>query len=136
MSELRSRILIVDDTEDLLTVLQYALQRARYTVDASLDPSEGLSLQASRRYDLILCDLQMPGIDGIEFCTRVMGEHPEMKGRLVLMTGGEGLDRAEGLLRSGAVRTLDKPFALKELYRFVREIIDSPSPAPSGDEAA
>jgi DNA-binding NtrC family response regulator len=78
----------------------------------------------------------MPGIDGIEFCTRVMGEHPEMKGRLVLMTGGEGLGRAEALLQSGAVKTLDKPFALKELYRIVREILGPPSPTSRDEDAA
>ena len=79
---------------------------------------------------MILCDLQMPDVDGDEFCRRVLGGSPHMRGRLVLMTGGLEMERATQGFEAGAVRTLNKPFTLAELYRLVSEIAGPPPSVP------
>jgi len=132
MSGQSQRILVVDDTPEVVTVLRDALRRVRYPVDTASSAAEGLSLLSSGGYSMVLCDLQMPDVDGGQFCRRVLGGSPHMRGRLVLMTGGLELERATQGSEAGAVRTLSKPFTLAELYGLVSEIA-GPPPSASGD---
>jgi len=132
MSGQSQRILVVDDTPEVVTVLRDALQRVRYPVDTASSAAQGLSLLSSGGYSMVLCDLQMPDVDGGQFCRRVLGGSPNMQGRLVLMTGGLELERATQGSEAGAVRTLSKPFTLAELYGLVSEIA-GPPPSASGD---
>ena len=78
------KILLVDDEEDLLELLQYALTRAGYDVVTALDGVAGLKKAREERPDLIVLDIMMPRMDGIELCKR-LGEDAHLRLTPILM---------------------------------------------------
>ena len=71
----RERILVVDDEEDILELLQYNLARDGYAVTCVATGEAALEAVRQHRPDLLVLDLMLPGIDGLEICRRIM-EHP------------------------------------------------------------
>jgi two-component system response regulator HydG len=114
MVKKRERILVVDDDQSSRDVMADSLADAGYTVDAAADGYEALNIAARRRPDLVLSDLSMPGIDGIEFTRRL---HCFLRGVPVVLT--TGLDETRDVVTAarayGAVACLKKPMSLDEL---------------------
>lgn len=95
----RTRLLVVDDSPTYREFLAIELGREGYEVDLAVDGEEGLAQAASGRYDCVLVDLVMPGLDGLEVCRRLLGRRAE-EGEpfVVLLTGQEGKGHvAEGI---------------------------------------
>jgi len=116
----RQRILIVDDEVTLLSSLRRALAR---DVDIKLASSadEALALLASDdRFDLVLCDIMMPEVNGIELYESVSRIHPKLRERFVFMTGGAFSTSTRQFLDSTELPRLDKPFDVRELRRILR----------------
>src|SRR5262249_32934725 len=70
----RERILVIEDETDIVDLLKYNLKKEGYEVDAAADGERGLDLARTRSYDLVILDLMLPGIDGLEVCRRLRGD--------------------------------------------------------------
>lgn len=115
------RLLIVEDELDLVQALARGLRQQGYAVDVATDGEQGWELAEVNEYDLLILDLNLPGMDGLEVCRRLRASRP---GLLVLMlTARSGLqDRITGL-DLGADDYLVKPFHLEELAARVRALL-------------
>ncbi len=114
----RPRVLIVDDEPEMRVALRRLLRRDCDIFEAG-DGDEALAALGEGTFDLVLCDLVMPGMDGVELLARARDQHGWLDGRWVVMTGGAVTAAGERSLRDSGVRVLDKPFRA----RAVRELI-------------
>lgn len=118
------RILIIDDEVNLQKVLQHALERAGFKVDAIGDSVEALSRLTEQTYDLILCDIQMPGLSGPELFRQLEEYDPGLKNRILFMTGDTVTPNTQRFIKESQTTCLVKPFSLAVLNRFVKEMMD------------
>ena len=116
-------ILVVEDEEDILDLISYNLKQAGFSVIAVESGEEALEVASEEKFSLVLLDLMLPGIDGLEVC-RLLRAKPETKNIPVLMLTArtEELDRIVGL-ELGADDYLTKPFSPRELVLRVRAIL-------------
>lgn len=119
------RVLIIDDSEHLRTVLKLTLQYSGYEVTEAGDGAAGLKLAAEGAFDLILCDIEMPVMNGVEFVRR-RREAAGPETPIVMLTAAEDGELARKALAAGATAVLRKPFEpialLEEIGKFVREV--------------
>jgi DNA-binding response OmpR family regulator len=115
------RILVVEDEKDLADALARGLGRQGYAVDVACDGEEALRVAEINEYDLLVLDLNLPKIDGMEVCRRIRGTGSSIG--ILMLTARTGLgDRVEGL-DQGADDYLVKPFHFPELLARVRAIL-------------
>ncbi len=116
-------ILVVEDEEDILDLISYNLKQAGFSVIAVESGEEALEVASEEKFSLVLLDLMLPGIDGLEVC-RLLRAKPETKNIPVLMLTArtEEVDRIVGL-ELGADDYLTKPFSPRELILRVRAIL-------------
>ena len=116
------RILIIDDEPALRATLA-ALLSEHYEVHAVAGPSEALELLSTiADFDMVLCDVMMPGNTGIEMLEAIRERHAGLTDRLVFMTGGTIGVRAQQFLEQSTNRQLRKPFMLDEVHRLFDEL--------------
>ncbi len=114
------RILVVEDEKGVAGFIQKGLEEERYTVDLSGDGSEGLSLAVMNQYDLIILDVMLPGMNGIEVCRRIRKQG--IKTPVMMLTAKDSVtDKVLGL-DSGADDYLTKPFLFEEFLARVRAL--------------
>lgn len=118
-------ILAIDDEKDILRLLQYNLEREGYQVLCAKTGEEGLEAARSKRPDLILLDLMLPGIDGLEVC-KVLRSNKETRQIPVLMLTAKTseIDQIVGL-ELGASDYITKPFSVKVLLARVKNVFRS-----------
>jgi CheY-like chemotaxis protein len=109
----RDRILVVDDDRDACELLGLVLGEAGYTVEAADNGFQALSMVASKHPDLVLTDLQMPGMNGLELIRRIRAIDPSVP--VVLTTGLETQNLCTAASAYGAEACLEKPVNLDEL---------------------
>jgi DNA-binding response OmpR family regulator len=114
-------IAVIEDERRLATLLRRVLTEERHVVDVAYDGPSGLDLAASGTYDLIVLDLMLPGMDGIEICRRLRAARIETP-VLMLTARGAVEDRVAGL-NVGADDYLIKPFAMEELLARVAALL-------------
>ena len=114
-------ILIVEDEQRLAYLLRRVLLEERHTVDLAHDGNTGLDLAASGTYDVIILDLMLPGIDGLQICRELRAERV-LTPVLMLTARGAVEDRVTGL-NVGADDYLTKPFAMEELLARVNALL-------------
>jgi DNA-binding response OmpR family regulator len=114
------RILVVEDNKDLAQLLDLHLRDLSYDVDLAFDGNAGWAQIRSRDYDLIVLDLMLPGIDGLEICRRIRTQ-PAYTPILMLTSKSAELDRVLGL-EMGADDYVTKPFSIRELMARVKAI--------------
>ena len=116
-------VLLIDDDEDVLRILAEALRSSGHTVLMGTDGTAGLKMVSGSNIDVIVTDLIMPGMEGLETITGIRVVYPEVK--IIAMSGG-GAVGPKGYLELarafGAHATLRKPFPLKELTDTVSEL--------------
>ncbi|NCG18561.1 MAG: response regulator [Rhodobacterales bacterium] len=122
-----ARILLVDDDPHLREVVRYALQRAGHEVREEADGAKALSASASWSPDLLVLDVQMPEIDGLEVCRQL--RQTSQVPILFLSSRGEEVDRVLGL-EMGGDDYLTKPFSPRELVSRVKAVLRRTQPAP------
>jgi two-component system response regulator MprA len=114
------RILVVEDSPDILSVLTRGLQRRGYDVAACPDGESALQAFARERPDLVVLDLLLPDIDGIDLCYRFQ-ESTDTP--IIMLTSRDSVsDRVEGL-RAGADDYVVKPFAMEELIARIEAVL-------------
>ena len=127
--ELVELVLVVEDDTTVSGVVAAYLDRAGLAVEVVADGRDAVAAVERRRPDLVLLDLMLPGLDGLEVCRRVRGSHPALP--VVMLTArGEEHDRILGL-ELGADDYVTKPFSPRELVLRVQSILRR---ARSGDD--
>ena len=114
------KILVVEDNKDLARLLELHLRDLTYDVDLAFDGDAGWTQITSQPYDLIILDLMLPGIDGLEICRRSRSQ-PAYTPILMLTSKSTELDRVLGL-ELGADDYVTKPFSIRELMARVKAI--------------
>jgi DNA-binding response OmpR family regulator len=115
------RILVVEDDEQIAEVINSTLSMEKYAIDVAYTGEEGENLAESVPYDLIILDLILPGIDGVEVCRSL--RRKKIRTPLMMLTSKTSIeDRAIGL-DSGADDYLVKPFSIIELCARVRALL-------------
>ena len=115
-------VLIVEDEPALATALSEALTDAGFRVDRAADGQEALERIRDQVYDLIVCDLKMPRMDGRAFFRAVTESTPALARRIVFVTGDVVGTDGERFLEESGCRWLAKPFRLGDLLRVAREV--------------
>jgi two-component system NtrC family sensor kinase len=114
-------ILVVEDEAPLAAAVTDALRDAGYVVERAADGEEALNRLKEKTYDLVICDLKMPRLDGKAFYRLLGTTAPEMVRRVVFVTGDVAGTDAESFLEQSGCRWLAKPFRLADLLQTVRE---------------
>jgi two-component system cell cycle sensor histidine kinase/response regulator CckA len=117
------RVLVVEDEPALAVAVSEALEDAGFTVDRAGDGEEGLTRLTEANYDLIVCDLKMPRIDGMQFYRAMAAATPALARRVIFVTGDVAGTDAERFLEETACRWLSKPFRLGDLLRAARDTL-------------
>ena len=117
MAEASARILLVDDEESIQTLLAYPLRKEGYEVVVAGDGQEGLDQFAAGRFDLVVLDVMMPRIDGIEVCRRLRSR--SQVPIIMLTARDDEVDKVLGL-EIGADDYITKPFSVREFRSRVK----------------
>jgi putative nucleotidyltransferase with HDIG domain len=116
------RILIVDDEEPIREVLASLLEAAGYESNTATNGAEALQCLEGGGFDLVLSDILMPVMDGLELLKRIHGREPDLP--VVMVTAMNDISAAIGALRTGAYDYLLKPFDKDQLYFSVRRALE------------
>jgi len=116
-------ILVVEDEAKLASAVVEALRDAGYIVDHAADGEEALIKIKAQAFDLVICDLKMPRVDGMAFYRMLSAAAPGLSKRVVFVTGDVAGTDAERFLEESGCRWLAKPFRLGDLLRAVRDTL-------------
>jgi phosphate regulon transcriptional regulator PhoB len=120
---MENRILIVDDAPDIVDLVSYNLKKSGFKVSAASDGEEALEKVRRNKYDLIVLDLMLPGIQGVELCRTLRKDPKTAAIPIIMLTAkGEESDRVVGL-ESGADDYLTKPFSARELIARIKAVL-------------
>ena len=114
------KILIIEDNQDIAHLLESHLRDLAFEVDLSFDGNAGLARADSGNYDLVILDLMLPGLDGMEICQRLRRKSSYVP-ILMLTAKSSEMDRVVGL-EVGADDYVTKPFSIRELLARVKAI--------------
>jgi two-component system, OmpR family, alkaline phosphatase synthesis response regulator PhoP len=129
----RETILVVEDDPSIILGLQLNLSRAGYRVRIARDGVEGLKAMAAERPDLLLLDLMLPGVDGLEILRRIRADDERLPVVILTALTAEQ-DKIKGL-DLGANDYVTKPFSVAELLARVRAALRSAKAGPSEDDS-
>ena len=119
-----ARVLVIDDDEEIRTIVQHMLVGEGHQVEAAVDGAEGLRLFGKRPPDLVLTDINMPGLDGHDVIAAIRVLHPEVP--IIAVSGGGAIAQDELLLKAsalGAVEIIMKPFEFRQLVGAVERAL-------------
>ena len=118
---MKGQVLIVDDEQETCDLLEMALVRHGFKVTTSTAANKALEMVATQDFDVVLTDLSMPEMSGLDLCERVLGTRPNMP--VVVITGQGSLETAIGAIRVGAYDFITKPVDPKLLFLSVSRAI-------------
>ncbi len=118
-----TRVLVVEDEAALGQAVADALGDEGFVVDRAANGEEALAWIERQPYDLIVCDLKMPKLDGPSLFRRLSSTHPALSKHMVFVTGDVAGTDAERFLEESGCRWLAKPFRLRDLVRVARETV-------------
>ena len=132
MSEVN--ILIVEDEKDIQELVRYNLSKEGYRVTCANSGEEGLKTAQSLRPDLVILDLMLPGLDGLEVCRQMKKDPTTAQTPIVMLTAkGDESDIVAGL-EMGADDYVTKPFSLKVFTSRVKAVLRRNKNEPASDE--
>jgi PAS domain S-box-containing protein len=118
-----ARALVIEDEHALGDAVAASLTDEGFTVDRAENGEEGLARLAERRYDVIVCDLKMPKVDGPALFADVSKRMPDVRKRLIFVTGDVAGTETERFLEESGCLWIPKPFRLRDLVRVARETL-------------
>lgn len=121
------RVLVVEDDSALLELIVDVVQRAGYITDHAPNGLEALRHLPAHSYDLILCDLRMPAMDGPAFYREVQQRFPDASSRVVFMTAHQNVNEFVPFLNEVGAPVIQKPFSVEDLRATVSRIVGPPS---------
>jgi signal transduction histidine kinase len=116
------RVLVVEDEAALAGAVADGLREAGFGVELAQDGEEALAAVAARTFDVIVCDLRMPRMDGPAFYRAIAARVPALARRVIFVTGDVAGTDAGAFLETSGCRWLPKPFRLAELVRAARDV--------------
>jgi two-component system alkaline phosphatase synthesis response regulator PhoP len=117
------RILIVDDEKDIVDLVAYNLEKEGYETLKALDGEKALQLVRTKTPDLVVLDLMLPGIQGLEVCKRIRKDPETASIPIIMLTAkGAEIDKIVGL-EVGADDYITKPFSVKELLARIKAVL-------------
>jgi len=125
-----ARILILDDEINIQDVLAKALRRRGYAVDAANNGADGLLCLAKTDYQFILCDIRMPGFNGLDFYKNVESRDPALAKRIIFITGDTANKATQKFIEEHGIQYLVKPFELLDLLQLIHLMNDKQSLLP------
>lgn len=118
------RLLLVEDEHRIATTIKKGLEQEKYAVDVAFTGTDGYDLASSEEYDLLILDLMLPKMDGLEICKKLRAQHIHTP-ILMLTARSQILDKIAGL-DTGADDYLTKPFSFEELLARIRALLRRP----------
>jgi len=115
------RILVVDDEPKICNLIEELFRLDGYQIDISFSGIEALQMMKKNKYQMLLTDLKMPGIDGLELIRKAKELNPEIK--TIMITGYTTVDTAVQSLRNGVDDYIKKPFNIMELKKVVKQTL-------------
>jgi DNA-binding NtrC family response regulator len=115
-----AKLLVVDDEKNLRLVVQKELTRQGHEVESASDGEEAWELLEKRDFDVILCDINMPRLDGVGLLRRIC-EKPENRPEVIMLTGQATVESAIEAMKLGAYDYLTKPYRIAELSALVTQ---------------
>jgi len=126
----KGTVLVIDDEKDLIELITYNLGKEGYDVIAASDGQEGLDVVKRHRPDLVVLDLMMPGLDGLQVCQRLRSDSRTMGVPIIMLTAkATEADRVVGL-EFGADDYITKPFSPREVVARVKAVLRRSTPQP------
>lgn len=126
------KILLVEDEKHIARFVELELQHEGYEVKTAFDGREGLAMATSENFDVLLLDVMLPSINGIEICRRI---RTQSQVPIILLTARDAvMDRVAGL-DAGADDYIVKPFAIEELLARIRTILRRVTPEQTSSES-
>jgi CheY-like chemotaxis protein len=122
----RACILVVDDEPIVAGAIADILGLEGYEVELAKNGREALERIAARSYDLILCDLQMPELDGAGLYRELERQQPSLLRRLAFVSGSTDVPEYASFCQRTAVTLLGKPFTMEDLLRLVQSLLEDP----------
>jgi DNA-binding NtrC family response regulator len=125
-----AKILIVDDDPHIVSIFQRLLHRVErdFIIHTALSAEQALSMLAEEPADVVLTDLRMPGMDGLQLLAQVRSLYPRTI--VIIMTAYEYDDAAVKARQGGAWAFLHKPFSARELLHIMREALETVEKTP------
>jgi len=113
------KVLLVDDEEEFVETLAERMRSRGMEVATSNSGGEALDLVGTEPYDVVVLDLQMPGMDGIEVLERIKQRQPDIQ--VVLLTGHATVEKGVEAMKQGALEFLEKPIDLSTLSEIIHK---------------
>ena len=107
------KVLVVDDEQDICAMLTEFLQSSGYFCESATDPAKALEALKRNDFELVISDIKMPGIDGLQLLSEILKIDPELD--TIMMTGYTGVYTYSDIIKAGAADFIAKPFQLPEL---------------------
>jgi len=120
-----SKILVIDDERSIRNTLKDILEYEKYEVDLAEDGKKGIDKVKQAEYDIVLCDIKMPGIDGIEVLEQLQELSSDTP--VVMISGHGNIDTAVESIKKGAYDFIEKPLDLNRLLITIRNAMDKSS---------
>jgi CheY-like chemotaxis protein len=117
------KILVVEDNLDMRELFHLYLTREGFLVVTASDGREGLYLASAEKPDLIITDINMPGLDGLEMLKQLRTQ-PQFKDLPILVFTAFGIIERDNAIRAGATRAADKPIEFEAMIAEVNELLD------------
>jgi CheY-like chemotaxis protein len=117
-----ARVLVIDDEPGLRQMLLYSLQKQGYEVHCAANGKEALALAAQKTFDIAICDIMMPGQNGIEVLTLFKAQYPSTE--IIIATGYATLESAIEAMKNGAFDYITKPYRLSHLCALLEKALE------------
>jgi DNA-binding NtrC family response regulator len=117
-----AHILVIDDEKSIRNTLKEILEYEKFTVDMAENGTEGLEMYRKGGYDIILCDIKMPEMDGLEVLEKIFEEEGEAQ--VIMISGHGNIDNAVEAIKKGAYDFIEKPLDLNRLLITIRNALD------------
>lgn len=119
---MQAKILVIDDEESMCNFMEIMLSKEGYAVDKTTSPKKGISLLKDKNYDLVIADLQMPEMTGIDVLKEVKAFKTEQE--IFVMTAYASVDTAIEAMKQGAADYITKPFKVDEIKLAIEKAIN------------
>lgn len=129
-SQAHSRaILLIDDEPGVQKALRRVLQRSGYEVTTAANGQEGLAALEQGTYEVILCDMRMPDLDGPGFYHELAQRHPHFLSRIIFLTGDSLSPESQAFFAQSDCPHLIKPFSARKIRQVIQRVLEAPEPS-------